>query len=145
MRFQLYSALAVAFFLPMAASADEKVELGKLRGEYKVVSIQRGGKNAPDSVLKSQLRIEGNRLTIVSTLDGAERKSVITAAIDDSKTPKQIDLSKEGTKRYLGIYKFDGKLLTICYDRVGKDATRPEKFESPADSTVILMVFEKTK
>lgn len=144
MRIALSLALAVTFFAPSAASADQKSELAKLKGTYKTVSVKRGGMDAPAKVLKSKLQIEGDQFTIITKKDdGTERKSAITATIDDSKSPKNVDLGKDGKTRYEGIYKLDGKKLTLCYDRAGTG--RPAKFESPAGSRTMLMVFEKEK
>lgn len=143
MRTALFSALAVALLSPVSLQADEKAELAKLKGLYKAVSLKSGGKDAPPAVQKAKLEVKGDQFIIISEFMGTERKSAMTAKLDDSKSPRQVDLGRNGKTRYQGIYKLDGKKLTICYDRSGK--TRPTKFESPADSQIMLLVFEKTK
>ena len=143
MKSLLLAAVGVIVLLPTQTRADEKAALAKLKGEYKAVTIQRGGKDAPAPVLKSKLVIEGNKFSIVSMFNGMERKSTLIGKIDDSKKPMHLDLSKDGKGRYTGIYKLDGKKLSICYNKTGEG--RPTKFASPADSTTMLLIFEKEK
>jgi uncharacterized protein (TIGR03067 family) len=76
------------------------------------------------------IRGDGRR-EMASGLTNAGWKSY---QLDESTTPKSIDIvgftGKDGekTKTYLGIYKLDGDMLTICYCEQGR--TRPTKFES---------------
>lgn len=134
--------LACLFVVPAATRADEKSELKKLAGDYKVLSMQRGGMKAPAQFLKVKLNIKGNVFTLITPAKGMDRKSPRTAKVDDGPNPNHIDLSNDRGSKYVGIYKLEGKKLTICYNRMGP---RPKKFASPAGTPTMLMVFERVK
>ncbi|GAB4143004.1 MAG: hypothetical protein Tsb009_13800 [Planctomycetaceae bacterium] len=141
MKFFSCCLLAVTFLVPSTSRADEKSELKKLAGNYKTVSVQRGGENAPARILESKLVVKGNVFTIVRVSNGNERKSPINVKLDDSKSPKHITLLRNDKPAYEGIYKYEKGKLTLCYNRVGKG--RPKEFVSPEKTTTMLMVFQR--
>jgi uncharacterized protein (TIGR03067 family) len=141
MRITALLTLTIAMLAPSISQADEKSELKKLQGKYDIVTLKSGGKSAPPEVLKSKMHIENNQLIIVRIADGKEKKSPITAKLDDTKSPKHITLIRNGTPRYEGIYKLEKGKLTICYNRTGKG--RPTKFESTEDTKTMLMVLKR--
>lgn len=135
---------AIAFLLPSPARGDDKADLAKIQGHWKTLSAKRGGKEAPPAILNSKLNVKKNTFTLISTRNGKDRQEPIDVKLDSSKSPRQIDLlKKDGTVSSHGIYKVEGKKLTLCFARV-KDP-RPKKFESKEGSRIYLMVFERAK
>ena len=143
MRFLPLTILASALLVPSVSNADEKSELKKLAGNYKIIAMSAAGKKAPAEALKAKMTIVGKVMTMVSSRNGMQRKRPLDAKLDGSKSPKHITLSKEGKTRMVGIYKLEGKKLTFCFAREGKE--RPTKFESKAGVEWMMMVLERTK
>lgn len=143
MRFAALLLLGFTVLFPASIEADEKSELKKLKGQYKVVKLSRGGKQAPEKVLKNTLVIEGNVFTMITPRDGNDVKEPITAKLDDSQRPKHVTLVNDGKPQLVGIYKLENSKLTFCFNRAGK--ARPSKFESKAGSEWMLMVVERVK
>jgi uncharacterized protein (TIGR03067 family) len=55
-----------------------------------------------------------------------------------------LDLPMEfGGRFFQAIYKFDGDIMTFCFDF--NDKPRPTKFEANADSSAVLYVFKRAK
>ncbi|MFQ5733211.1 MAG: TIGR03067 domain-containing protein [Planctomycetaceae bacterium] len=138
----LTGSLAIALLVSSACHADDDADLKKVQGHWKIVAMQSGGKDAGADFLKGNLVVAKKTFTIVFTRNGTERKLPIQIKLDSSKSPKQIDfIDKDGKVNNHGIYKLDGKKLTICFDRVRRE--RPKKFESKKDTRVRLMVVER--
>jgi uncharacterized protein (TIGR03067 family) len=136
--------LSVAVLLPSIARGDDKADLGKMQGDWKMSSAKTRGKDAPPEFLKSKLNVKKKTFTLIMTRDGKERKRPIEVKIDGSKSPKQIDLiKKDGTVESHGIYKLEKKTLTLCFARASDP--RPTKFESKDGDKSFLMVFERPK
>ena len=134
--------VAALILLPSVAQADDAADLKKMQGTWKILKMQRGGMDAPPQFLKGKMVVEKKTFTLVMSANGMERKSPIEVKIDSTKSPSRIDfVNKKGEVSNIGIYKLDGKKLTICFVR--KDGERPSKFESKEGSKVMMMVLEK--
>jgi uncharacterized protein (TIGR03067 family) len=120
---------------------DEKKELDKFQGEWKMVSLEQQGKTAPDDVVKDYvLTVKGDQWVVSS---GGKAAEPATIKIDPTKDPKTIDLTRKvGDKETVsrGIYKLEGDTLTLCRTGTGE---RPKEFKT-SDSGGILVVWKKT-
>ncbi|HEV3142618.1 MAG TPA: TIGR03067 domain-containing protein [Gemmataceae bacterium] len=121
--------------------ADGKKELEKLQGEWTIVSMETRGKKSSDDEIKGHtLTVKGDQWTFKT---GNGRASTAKVKIDDSKNPKQIDLTfqagaKQGPSR--GIFKLEGDTMTLC--RTRGDIPRPEEFKT-TESAGLLVVWKK--
>src|SRR5207244_3558186 len=73
-------------------------------------------------------------------------QSTAKYSLDPSKNPRRIDLiltsdPEKPNQTLRGIYARENGTLRICYDPKG--ALQPEKFETRAGRSVLLMVFKK--
>ena len=75
------------------------------------------------------------------------KKEQVDYKLDAKTDPPSIDLippkaEKEGSLQ--GIHKLEGDTLMICFPKGGR-SERPKKFESPADSNIVLMTLKRAK
>jgi uncharacterized protein (TIGR03067 family) len=63
-------------------------------------------------------------------------------AVDPTTTPGHLDLITE-EETVEAIFRVEGDTLTICYCNTSND--RPNRFESPAGTNLILMTFRRAK
>ena len=144
----LFSALVLAANL-FAWSAEKDAELEKLAGTYAFVSMESNGPAIPEKVLAKmktmRMVIQGNTLSMSG--EGLDKKSQ-TISITATRTPKEIDITREGNdpkgkkQVVLGIYSLEGKTLKICTDNSG--TKRPAEFApKKCPSAVTLVVLER--
>jgi len=129
----------------LAASADARpTPDGDLQGVWKPVQVELGGIPLPEAVL-APLRLELRKGTYVVT--GAESPDKGTYAVDDSKSPKTMDVT--GTdgpnkgKTFPAIYELDGDTLRICYDLSGK--ARPKEFKTEKRTKLYLAIYKRDR
>src|SRR5262249_6818614 len=126
-------------------TGNQKSELDKLRGSWKMVSGQREGKALPPQEVASiGMKFNGDK---VQLLDGT-RGDEATVKVDASKSPAWIDLTttREGISRsgkvqttevLQGIFKIEGETLTLCLGQ----KQRPSDLKGDAES--MLFVFQR--
>jgi len=127
--------------LPGMVRADDKDDLKKFDGAWKIVRIEREGKTLPPE------RTNGMVVTVkdgkIAIRDGANEDTA-AIKIDSSKNPGTIDFipldSKTGA---LGIYRFDGDTLKLCWAAVGSE--RPRQFASTMETGTRLFVLTREK
>lgn len=141
-----YAVIFLALCTVATVAADDekdkavKAEREKLKGKWKHVSSESGGKvvEIPDAEA-AVVTIDGDKWTVERklTIGKQNPKSEYTFAIDPSKTPKHFDLiqsdGKGGTKTQQSIYKIEKDTLTICSSggRGGGDKEeRPTEFKT---------------
>ena len=141
------TALAVGLAAVLAAvgggaAQDKKTDQELIQGDWKVVTVQVGGKDLRDQLPRKVVTFSGDKVTVMGD---AEYK------LDPSKTPKQIDVTvgegpddgpdQKGT--HPGIYKLDGDKLVIHQAQPGQD--RPTGFESKEGTKTLLVTLERVK
>jgi uncharacterized protein (TIGR03067 family) len=137
--------LVPASALAQEKKGDAKKDQERCQGKWEMVSwVANGAALGPEVVKKTSLVVEGDKMT--STLPG---QTPLTGSfkLDPSKSPAQIDLSfEDGLLKGLtvkGIYKLDGKSLTLCWGVPSGD--RPTEFASKKGSQVDLKEFKRAK
>jgi uncharacterized protein (TIGR03067 family) len=107
-----------------------------------LVAEERGGKKVEDGK-DVQLTFKGEQVTLVA---GGEREEG-TFKVDDSKTPKELDLTvTEGGREqtHLAIYKLDGDTLRVCKSH--PPDLRPTEFATQAGAKwPAIFVFKRQK
>jgi uncharacterized protein (TIGR03067 family) len=122
--------------------ADEKKELEKLKGHWKLVSEVDSGQNIPADPTELFIFHGNNLLNRVGLkiLDEFELK------VNPTKKPKEMDLIpfKEPNKGIPSpaIYKMEGNKLTICVN-FGPGGKRPSDFTSNATDRNIILIMER--
>jgi uncharacterized protein (TIGR03067 family) len=129
------------------SKADDKLpqaagDLKQLQGTWKVVSAANDGHKSTDKQVAAvdfTWVIRDQRLTM--TFAPKRRPQEFGLRIDDTKSPKQIDITPLGERAptaWLGIYKIEGDTLTICYPDGGRNpaplGARSTEFESREES-----------
>jgi uncharacterized protein (TIGR03067 family) len=149
MRITFVAVFCVVGFAASGGLADDKSEIDKevkrFQGAWTIESSITGGKELPPEDLKTLIvTFEGDKHTVKA---GDELIQVGTQKIDPSKSPKTIDVTMtEGPNKgnvMLGIYKFDGDTLEVCFDPQGK--TRPTEFKSAPGSENFVNVHKRVK
>src|SRR5204862_396639 len=135
---------ALVFALGGAALADEKVAPGALKdveGDCVLTGFDgKGVKLSRDDLRKLPYARRDVVVTadqIVADLGG--KKEAISFKVDNTKTPRHIDLTtvKENkTETNYGIYTFENGVLTLCLSAQGEAKDRPTEIKID-DKTVV--------
>jgi uncharacterized protein (TIGR03067 family) len=142
--------LAAGLLLAAAARGEDAApkDLDKLQGTWSTVSAKLNGEALPDELVtdlkfviqKDKVAVKGDARVLKEFAQG-------TVKLDPSTTPRALDFKVgKGSRKgdvIEGIYRLKGDELTVCARLVGKE--RPAKFESPADSNVVLIVLKREK
>lgn len=115
----------------------------KMQGNWTVAKAIFGGKPFP---LDAKTVLEIKEMDYQLKMPGAEDKGKLV--IDTTMDPYQLTIAgtsgpNQGTKIPC-IIKFEKEQMVICYQLDGGDA-RPEKFESPEGSSLLLAYYERVK
>src|SRR5262249_12532196 len=139
-------ALGLAFVVGAPGKNDApKDKAPPIVGEWACSKLVGGGMELKDldGIQLSHLRFEflaDGKVRMKKENDSIEGKYTI----DAKKDPAELDLSMaEGGKEAKMIYKIDKDTLIICVTKKGDE--RPAKFESPADSKIMLMTFARVE
>ena len=144
MRLTAILLIASAGLVLNAATASRDAvrgDVARLQGTWSIVSVKIDGQPLNMDMLKAaKLSIRGASYSF--RLDQTVWE--LTFQVDESKTPKAIDLyvvkGPEQGKTYHGIYKLDDEVYTICRTiEPGKD--RPRTFGTAPDSGLIMVVW----
>lgn len=127
-------------------AADKGTDLDKLQGKWEVVELVEDGKVIPRGAIEEWLpsggrfQIEENAVVFVSPHDG--KKHVRLFALDQTQSPKGIELQTKSRKDAVGIYRIDAEQVVLCLiDPL--DGERPTEFNSKAGSNRILMTLQR--
>jgi uncharacterized protein (TIGR03067 family) len=128
----------------LAQKPDAAADLKAMTGKWKVEKAEMSGMDATPFVKDFTLEIaEGGKYTVFV----GNQKDAGTLHVDPAKKPAEMDI--KGTdgpnkgKTIRSIYKLDGNTLIICYE-LG-DGARPTKFETKADSKLLLATYKREK
>jgi|SRR5580700_5247316 uncharacterized protein (TIGR03067 family) len=136
---QRLAAIAVLGVLALATASARADDLEKIQGVWDAEKAALFGKELPaEEAAKMSVEIKGNKAKL---RNGDGNEVPIELTLDGSKSPKTIDLKKADGKSSPGIYEFDGNTLKICFPIYGD--VRPTKFEAPAESAFLYIVFKK--
>jgi len=127
--------LAITVAAPAPKEGAKTDPTTALEGDWKVETYLRGG-----------MAMERWTRTVFQIVDGKivtlGKNEHFNYKLNSKADPPEIDMTIE-KERWRGIYKYDGETLTLCFPADRGD--RPTKFESPADSTIILMTLKREK
>lgn len=146
MRLQIWAGMFLLglVFLSLSsgfAQADEKMELEKLKGEWKLTSLSLAGKDLPIAEGKgpSKMVIQGNKLTELTS-------ATFRIKLNVDKTPKWIDLETEKDGKNLqvkGIYELTKDEIRLCMP-LNPQGERPTSFDDK-EKPYLLMKAKKSK
>lgn len=127
-------------------AADDKADAAKaINGTWTVESHLMGGEPLPPEKRKAMtVTFEGEKFSIK---DGDKVVRAGTLKLDTAPKVHTVDITHtegEGKGTAMpGIFAVDGDAMRVCFDTAGK--ARPDKFASPANSTMALMVLKRVK
>ncbi len=138
------SLLALLFAAVSSHAAAVQDAPHPLQGTWQLISLQDGGRTAPDEVVQGvQWIVTETQITQT----GGEAGMQWTYSVDDAPTPKWLDL-KQGTRVTMGIYKIEDDLLTVCMPegQAVREKARSTAFESKAEGpNDNLLVFRRSR
>ena len=119
--------------LPRPTPRKETSDLRRMQGTWDVVERSLGGR----SVLRepTQITIRGTRFQFIVR---GEVRSDWIVELGPTESPRRMDRRPfaGGGSGLLGIYRFDGDRLTLCYSQHG---ARPTQFESSSGAYLMVL------
>ena len=126
MRHAVYALLCFALAAGIAVATDHET----LQGNWKLALAVHDGRPLTGGDLEARLHIEGDRFSVQGA---AWPMTSGTVHINESTSPRTIDLKAEDGTTALGIYEVRaGNRIRVCIAPAG--APRPARFESKAGS-----------
>jgi uncharacterized protein (TIGR03067 family) len=148
MKVQALLVVVAAGLLVAADAKDDAVKAAKakLKGAWKVVTLEEQGEKAPEDVVnKMRLVFQDDKLVIKGTDDGDHEAKY---SIDPSQKPASLDLvpadGQEKGKTLRCIYSLEGDDLKIC-SATKADDDRPKEFAAKKGDKAVLLVFKREK
>jgi uncharacterized protein (TIGR03067 family) len=128
-----------------AQQGDAKNDSKLLQGNWTMSSLAINGEELPgDQISSGKLVVEDNRYKV----SFGDMMISSTFTLDPGKTPKQIDFTyADGPQKgqtLKGIYEITEDTFRMCR-ALEPEGERPTKFDSPADSGRVLVLWKKTK
>jgi uncharacterized protein (TIGR03067 family) len=142
MKVRMLMALTVGLLLaaddPQDAVTKEKK---RLEGTWKVVAVEKEGKQAPPEAVKGLKWV----ITADKIVWTDERKSDFLYKLDPTKKPKAIDLifPERRTEDTLAIYSLEGDDLKVCVKAKGEG--RPSEFAAKAGTGQMLYILKRER
>lgn len=133
--------LFTVFTLGAPALKDPPKNALEITGEWIVESQVTYGRSIKSSIERRYSFGDDGKWTL--TTKGKVLGSDRTYAMDAGKKPAAIDMKYSASVTYTGIIKVEGDTMTLCYSRNADE--RPKTFESPENSTVMLIVLQRVK
>jgi uncharacterized protein (TIGR03067 family) len=141
------SILLAAILLAATLSATEpNSQLALFQGNWEVVELVEDGKVIPKEAIREWLpsggrvQIAENAIIFISPDDSKKHAKLFS--IDVTRFPKGIEITSKDQHVSLGIYRFDGNRLVVCFSDPAL-ALRPEEFSAPQGSKRMLMVLDR--
>jgi uncharacterized protein (TIGR03067 family) len=141
MKLRAVLVVAVGFLIAADAKDDGAKDKEKIKGVWKIVSGEQGGKALPEDKLQEVANVEITDTKIILKAKGKEEAVAYT--LDPTKKPTAIDLVQRDEK-LLGIYQLAGDDLKICWNEPG-DKDRPTEFATKNGSQTRLLVLKRAK
>jgi len=142
--------LATGLLVLMAAPEDaKKAELAKLAGNWKVTSLEIGGREVlQDSSPLIKVVFQDDRMKFPGNSKG-QGASEFSLRIDPSTNPKIMDIKAESGNNmgdeFEGIFEVTGDKVQICIRAPAGTKDRPLEFASKVDTGLILLKLERLK
>jgi len=134
--------LTLIFGLAVIISGPEPKEAknpsSPILGEWALEDVIFMGKVMPSPKRPTTMIFKADGTSVSAEVGGANPQKS-TYKLDTKKTPAQIDITYSAGKKVAGIYKIEGKSLTICIS----DGDRPAKFAS--DDKVMMLSYKRVE
>ena len=140
-----YLAFSLTVLLPAVSVAEPPADVKPFQGKWVLSAATLGGRDHTDDYKGLTLTVTGDKYTVVV----GPNTDAGTITVDAKKSPKWLTLASSEPKgpfkgRTLpGIYEFKGGMLTVCLNSEKDD--RPQKFDAPEKTPVMLFAFEREK
>jgi uncharacterized protein (TIGR03067 family) len=123
---------------------DLEKELARLRGTWRLVSLERDGVAATTEELKNMPLVTYKGSDCYWGDDNERGLGGTIASIDPTKNPKTLAYNVNyGAGLYLGIYEIDGDTFKECLTEGSKE--RPKEFTAKAGSGNQLLIYKRVK
>ena len=122
-------------FTSAALAQDAASDLKKMAGTWKMVVHEASGKATPKDTLEKmegKLVVEGDKYKVYFGKDFIDKG---TMKLDASKSPRQLDVKTQNDEVMVGIYKFEGDEMTVCFGQPGVE--RPKEFKTKEGQVLV--------